>query len=418
MLYKFIEKLNTIDSHPYYYISPLVYSIGDACEQITISASKIKNKKIVILYPYIFKNFFGYNYCNYSLFKNLKINSHNTNKNILIILINLILNIEFFFRKLKFVYLSKFIKVKKVEYDSFPYIGIHKIYSRYFLKENFNSIEPIDVSTININLEQNKKSYCEKILNQKKISFENLVCLHVRDSGYKKDYNRRNYRNSDINNYVDLIKYLTSKNYLVIRMGDNSSKKFNFSDKNFFDYAHSDINSNLMDLYLINKCKFYIATQSGIMDTAYMFNKPTLVTNMNEIFCSYPLKKNDRGIFKTIKLKNQDKKINLIDYINMDYSQHNPENEILNIDFIENSPEELYDSIIEFENLYQSKNYKLSKNQEKINEIIKKRFYETLYKDTLNTSDNFNKLENSKIAFWVKSCKGSLCETYLKSIFL
>ena len=74
-------------------------------------------------------------------------------------------------------------------------------------------------------------------------------------------------------------------------MGDNSSKKFNFSDKNFFDYAHSDINSNLMDLYLINKCKFYIATQSGIMDTAYMFNKPTLVTNMNEIFCSYPLKK-------------------------------------------------------------------------------------------------------------------------------
>ena len=102
----------------------------------------------------------------------------------------------------------------------------------------------------------------------------------------------------------------------------------------------------------------------------------------------------------------------------MDYSQHNPENEILNIDFIENSPEELYNSIVEFENLYQSKNYKLSKNQEKINEIIKKRFNDTLYKDTLNTSENFNKLENSKIAFWVKSCKGSLCETYLKSIFL
>ena len=101
----------------------------------------------------------------------------------------------------------------------------------------------------------------------------------------------------------------------------------------------------------------------------------------------------------------------------MDYSKHDPESEVLDFEFIENSPEELYESIVEFENLYKSQNFYLSKNQNKINEIIKKRFDETIYKDIVNVSENFNKLENSKIAFWVKSSKGSLCETYLKNIF-
>ena len=46
-----------------------------------------------------------------------------------------------------------------------------------------------------------------------------------------------------------------------------------------------------MDLYLIKNCSFYIGTQSGPMDTAYLFNKPVLMTNMCEIFASLPRKK-------------------------------------------------------------------------------------------------------------------------------
>ena len=171
-----------------------------------------------------------------------------------------------------------------------------------------------------------------------------------------------------------------------------------------------------MDLFLISKCKFFI-DQSGILDTAYMYNKPTLTTNMCEIFSSsYPRKLNDRGLFKKMKIKGEDKSINLIDYIKMDYSKHDPEHEIFDFEFIENSSEELYNSIVEFENLYKSKNFVLSKNQNNINEIIKKRFDEAFI-DMTNMSENFSKLENSKIAFWVKSSKGTLCETYLKDVF-
>ena len=62
-----------------------------------------------------------------------------------------------------------------------------------------------------------------------------------------------------------------------------------------------------MDLYLIKISKFYLATQSGIMDVAYMFNKPILTTNMCELFTGFPRKKNDRGIFKTIFSKTKKK---------------------------------------------------------------------------------------------------------------
>ena len=416
MLYKFIEKLNKINNHPYHYISPLVYSIGDACEQISICSSKIKNKKIIILYPFIFNKFLRFKMCNKYLFHSLKINSFENKKNIFIIFINFLLNIEFFFKRIRFLFISKITK-KKSEYDSFPLVGIHSLYEQNFIKQNFETIKPHDVSQLNLSLKKDDNVFCERILNNEKIPYENIVCVHVRDSGYKNDSGRKPYRNSNINNYIDMIKYLINKNYFVVRMGNSSANKINFTNKNFFDYAQSSINSDVMDLYLTSKCKFFVATQSGILDTAHMFNKPILMTNMNEIFCSYPLKKNDRGIFKTIKITGQNTSLNLLDYIKMDYSKHNLMKEVSEFDFEENSPEELYESILEFENIYKDKNYNLSENQLKINKIVKNRFNNSLYKELINVSDPFYKFENSKMAFFVKSTKGSLCNHYLRKIF-
>ena len=58
-----------------------------------------------------------------------------------------------------------------------------------------------------------------------------------------------------------------------------------------------------MDLFLINQCQFYIGTPSGPMDTAYLFNKPVLLTNLYDIYPSFPRKNIDRGIFRKIKKK-------------------------------------------------------------------------------------------------------------------
>ena len=47
-----------------------------------------------------------------------------------------------------------------------------------------------------IDLENKIKNECEKKLNSLKINkSDKIVCLHVRDGGYRKDNNRRSYRN-------------------------------------------------------------------------------------------------------------------------------------------------------------------------------------------------------------------------------
>ena len=106
---------------------------------------------------------------------------------------------------------------------------------QFFYTHFFNEIESSDFSKVNIILEYQKISFCEKILNEEKIPLENIVCLHVRDSGYKKDTNKKSYRNSNIKNYIELIKYLTNKNYYVLRMGDSTANFFDFSLGHHFE---------------------------------------------------------------------------------------------------------------------------------------------------------------------------------------
>ena len=51
-----------------------------------------------------------------------------------------------------------------------------------------------------------------------------------------------------------------------------------------------------MDLFLIQRSSFFIGTQSGPMDTAYMFNKPVLITNMVQVMECLPKMKNEAEV--------------------------------------------------------------------------------------------------------------------------
>ena len=414
MFSKLIEKLNNSKYSKYFFVTPLVYAIGDACEQIVITSLKIKNKKIIILFPFFFKKLLNYQICNKYLFENLIINNSNNSVKSLRFFLNMLINLEFIIKRSYFILFSKLLKFKKEKIFEFPSIGIHQIYKRDLIKKNFDNINEINISKCNISLSEEKKTTCRAILYKENIFGKKIVCLHVRDGGYKKDHERKSYRNSNILNYTELINYLIKKNYFVIRMGDKSSIKYNFSNNFFLDYAHSNINSRLMDIFLISECKFFVGTQSGILDLAYMFNKPVLTTNMCEMYCSYPRKINDRGVFKKIKIKKTGQSLSLKDYIKMDYSKHNPEIEQKDFFYVENTPKELYESIVEFENLYCSAKFSLSHSQNEINKLIKDTFRDKYYSNLLKTDKIFDKMENGKIALWIKSFKGSLCESNLK----
>ena len=219
-------------------------------------------------------------------------------------------------------------------------IGIEAIYG--LKKINLDNIKYKDIKKFDldyslIKLKKEIIDKCEKKI--EKYNFnknDRIVCLHVRDSVFRNDEGRKDYRNSNIENYLETIKYLIQQNYKVVRMGKKSKIKLNFTNENFFDYSFSNIKDDLLDLYLIERCSFYIGTQSGILDVAQMFNKPILLTNMCELYTSFPRKKNDRGIFKKIYKKDVKEKISLEDFASMEFKYHDPQIEIEKLIFEQN----------------------------------------------------------------------------------
>jgi len=417
MIYKIIEKINSNPNSKLFFISPLIYAIGNASEQINIATSYAnkRNKKIVIIKIFFFEKLLKYQVCNHSLYEDFIINNKKTNF-AFNLFINIFVNIEFFFRRSFILLAKKIFKIKFKEHYYFPNLGINEIYGINKInlsKISYDSIRPFNLKNNLININRDKILYCEKKIKTLNIgSLDNLVCLHVRDHFFRKDENKKNYRNSDINNYIDAINYLIENNFKVIRMG-KSGQKINFKHQNFFDYPNLDNADDILDIFLINKCKFYIGTQSGILDVAYMFNKPILTTNMVELYTSYPRKKIDRGIFKKVFSKRDKKKISIEEFSKMSFKYHDPQLEIHDLCFQENSAEDILTGLKEFINVIYN-NFKPNFRQIEFKKNLKNQ-HKAFFNDQAEKQLMLNQVDNLKMIRMLKSCEGYLCDVSLST---
>ncbi len=417
--------LNNKKLCPFFFITPTPYAIGTASEEILLAASKAvkENKILIILYVDFFTKFLRYFICNKYLFNNLILKNYKNKKYIFIkYLIKFFLEIEFLFQRTFVILSDDFLKIKFKASMRFLNIGIDQIYEtekvnlKNLTEKKYSEIPKFYFNCKIFDIEKKLKEKGQIILN--KIGFDDnkkIVCVHVRDNKFRKDRGIKDYRNSNIDNYREGINYLIERGYQVIRLGRSPCRKINFKNKYFFDYATSHIQSDEMDLYLIKKCKFYIGTQSGILDLANIFNKPTLTTNMVEMFNSFPRKIVDRGIFKKI-FKNNGKKIPLMSYNQFPYSKyHIPQYKVKDLIFKENSPSEILESIIEFEhNLNKAKFTNL---QKKFNKYLNNSF-ERLVNNNIKSKEILKNEYPLQQIRTFKSAKGSLCHFYLKKNFI
>ena len=138
-----------------------------------------------------------------------------------------------------------------------------------------------------IKLKKEEVDFCqEKIIPILKLNNEKRehVVFHNRDSAYKKihspnyDWSYHDYRNWDFDDYKKTLEYATKK-YFTIRVGNIIEKSSKFKNKNFFEYANSNLVTDELDVYLIYSCKFYVGAGTGIDKVARLFNKPTLYIN-------------------------------------------------------------------------------------------------------------------------------------------
>jgi putative glycosyltransferase (TIGR04372 family) len=107
-----------------------------------------------------------------------------------------------------------------------------------------------------------------------------FVCLIVRDSSYLKkslpwkSWYYHNYRDCDIQNYIQAAQKLAESGYYVIRMGAVVSEAINVSNPLIIDYAFNGTRTDFMDIYLAEKCAFCIVGNSGFEAVPRIFRRP------------------------------------------------------------------------------------------------------------------------------------------------
>jgi putative glycosyltransferase (TIGR04372 family) len=100
-----------------------------------------------------------------------------------------------------------------------------------------------------------------------------FVGLHVRQ-----DY-RMQERDSNISNYIDSIKFITSRGGWVIRIGDSRHQPLPILPNVIDLITNSAMEQNLHD-YVLTKCRFFMGNVSGPVMFPLLYGIPTLVSNV------------------------------------------------------------------------------------------------------------------------------------------
>ncbi len=423
-----MQFLNIINkfSRRFYFLTPHPYAIGNCSEEIYLGLIKAKeqNKRLFLIYlldiPFIFR----FNLTNKSIFL---INSkyiYNPNK-IIIIILRILLTLLYIPVRSSSLLLYKLYNVRLDESFSFPTIGKDDL----FLPET--SINDFQYNLISSDKWNEKYKYRFDILIQNLNKQQMLelvyqlgippnawfVCLHVRESGFRNDKGRREYRNSNINSYIPAINHITSNGGWVVRMGDNSMSKLP-KLKNVIDYPHTSSKSELMDLVLIKLCYFYIGCQSGIYDVAVLFNKPILLLNMYSWTFGSPMHYKDRGIIKHVYSKIENRFLSINEIYNSDWSLQNI-NSIANQDyyFVDNTEQEILDAVREYYKIISEDSFEPSIIQQLAAKELKTHSRQIIITNRLAPnsimSDQEEMIEKFRYGIQIEGSLGHICNTYL-----
>lgn len=403
-----LNKLNEIKSFSYYFLTPAPYSIGNIAQDILFA--KINNKKKILLIPiYFMQKLLRYKFINKSIYNDLKINTYEYSKfeKVFFYTVTFLINIEFVLRRTIALKIKDIFDYNLGEKHLFPqvgWVGIHKMPNKLKIyKSNLNKI------TLKKESQLICKGLIDRICNRRKI-----VCIHIRDGEFKKDYNRRSFRNSNINNYIKIIQFLIKKGFYVIRIGRLAQKRARIKSNYFLDYPFSKIKSDLMDLYLIKRSEFLICNVSGLLDVANLFNKICFIADACTVFDSTSINKKSRSILKKIKKNN--KHVSLDKYINYDLKYHHYLYYLNDCQFQEHRPEELLKYFKSF--YYRLKRNSLKKNNKieiVFNKVLKKRLKRIIKYETYEgTSDrNFY-----NYILFMSKLKSSYLDSYLKKNYI
>ena len=108
-----------------------------------------------------------------------------------------------------------------------------------------------------------------------------FICINIRDSAFfdESQTSRHTLRNSNIEDYEAVVKYLLDLGYWVVRMGKKVEKPIDIRDSKLIDYEVDKNRSDLLDVWLCKYCEFIVSTGTGVDSVAMMFKKKIVFVN-------------------------------------------------------------------------------------------------------------------------------------------
>ena len=171
------------------------------------------------------------------------------------------------------------------------------------------------------------------------------VTLHVREPGYRGETlenTRGNFRNANPLDYLKAINVITSAGGWVFRMGDSSMTPLPQMSR-VIDYAHHEIRSDWMDVFLGASCLFCIGTSSGYFTIPRFFGVPVIFTNCATSVEYYMFKEYDLYLPRLLKHKNSEQHLSFEEMWSPSYSMFSSDKFLQDagLEHVENTPEEL-----------------------------------------------------------------------------
>jgi len=432
---KVFNKLNKIGFNNLIFMTPHLYSFGDCADQLTSGLMKARssNKKIFLLSPYNSKFLFGKKLTNEEM---LQLESKYIYKQNLIVchVMKLLVTIMLLpSRSLDRVLnmFGKFLDEEKVV----PLVGFNDLWcTEHEMKSGF-SWEVVDKyqwhnqieDDYDLDFSDHKNKIARRLLSEIGIDSSTwYVCLHVRESGFKNDHGRREYRNSSVHNYIPAIKVITDAGGVVVRIGDPTMTPLP-ELPNVIDYPFTPKKSSSLDLSFITHCRFYLGAASGPDAVAEMFFKDVLITNKFQWLLGYPIRKKDRGIYKHVYSKAHGRYLTFHEVLNDDYKMQPIFGYIDdNYELTENTAEDIEMAVSEFLHSYVSNDFSLSQNQLDVNmrrvsqaRVIYNKFNLRDDSDKFNLRDDSDKLKEIHTKYRIASrvsinTQGSICDSFLQ----
>ncbi|MCX5713869.1 MAG: TIGR04372 family glycosyltransferase [Candidatus Omnitrophica bacterium] len=208
------------------------------------------------------------------------------------------------------------------------------------------------------------KDYLYKLGLPEKAAF---VCFHVRDSSYldtvypNKDWSYHNCQDCNVENFTPAIEELTKRGLFALRMGSVVKKALKSSNPRVIDYA-SNGRDDFLDIYLSAKCRFFLATASGLSSLPIIFRRPVAWSNFLPLDDIYTWAKDHLFIFKKLWLRKEQRFMTFQEMIDTGAGRfaRTEEFEKAGIDVVENTPLELTSLVIEMDDKIRG-NWKPSK---------------------------------------------------------